>query len=151
MHGLHAAAEAVSVVQVDGDGDAGLLCRDPAQRGEVVQVGILDGARGGLHDDRRPAVLGRANDRHDELEVLHVECADRVVSGLCVQEHFLGGGKHVALLLVCVRRSSGFSGTFGSPGLWVAGPWACVWPHCRDGLGGPWHTFPSSFVDWPGK
>ena len=98
VHGLDAAVEAVAVVEVDGHGDARGVGGHLAHGGEVVEVGVLDGARGGLHDDRALLVLGGLDDGHDELEALDVEGADGVVPRLGVEQHLLGGDEHLVLL-----------------------------------------------------
>ena len=98
MHGLDAAVEAVAVVEVDGHGNLGGVGGDLAHGGEVVEVGVFHGARGGLHDDGGLLVLGGLDDGHDELEALDVEGADRVVPGLGVEQHLLGGDEHMVLL-----------------------------------------------------
>ena len=97
VHGLDAVVEAVAVVQVDGHGYAGGVGDDLAHGSEVVEVGVLDGARGGLHDDRGLLVLGGADHGHDELEALGVEGTDGVVPGLGVEQHLLGSDEHVVL------------------------------------------------------
>ena len=122
VHGLDAAVETVAVVQVDGDGDAGLLGGHLAHGGKVVEVGVLDGAGSGLHDDRGLAVLGGLDDGHHELEALDVESAHGIVAGLGIEQHFLGGYEHLNSLrlplfrhrvslaaIVCARGSPGLA------------------------------------------
>ena len=92
--GLHAAVVAVTMVEVQRHGHVGAGGSGGHHAVEVVEAGSLDGAGGGLHDDRGLGLLGGGEHGHDELEALDVEGADRVVVCLGVEEHLLGGDEH---------------------------------------------------------
>ena len=92
--GLHAAIVAVAVIEVQGHGHGGALSGGLDHAVEVIETGLLDGARGGLHDDGGLGLLRGGQDGHDELEVLDVEGADGVVVLLRVEQHLLGGYEH---------------------------------------------------------
>ena len=87
---LHSQLEAVAVIEVHGNRNGCTLCGSLGHGKVVVQTGVLDGGRGGLHDDRRAAFLSRLHDCHHHLHVFYVECTDRIVTGLRTQEHFFG-------------------------------------------------------------
>lgn len=92
--GLHAAIIAVAVIEVQGHGHGSALSGGLDHAVEIIEAGLLDGARGGLHDDGGLGLLRGGQDGHDELEVLDVEGADGVVVLLRVEQHLLGGYEH---------------------------------------------------------
>ena len=96
---LHAAVIAVTMIQVQRHGNLGALGRSLDHAVEVIETGSLNGARSGLHDDRRLGLLGSLEHSHDELEVLDVEGTHTVVVLLCVEQHLLGGNEHDRSLL----------------------------------------------------
>ena len=119
---LHAAVEAVAVVEVQCHGNACGVGSHANHGGKVVEVGVLDGARRGLHDDGGVLVLGGLDDGHHKLEVLHVERTHGVVAGLGVEQHFLGCDEHRAL------PSRAHGGCRGSSLSATRLYRACLWP-----------------------
>lgn len=107
MQRLHAAVEAIAVVEVEGYRHRGGVSCALDHSGEVVEACVLDRAWCRLHYDRRAPLLGCTDDSHDELEVLHVEGAYGVVAFLRVQKHLLGGDEHFVLLHASFRDANG--------------------------------------------
>ena len=78
------------VVQVQGDGQAGVGNGGLNQLHEVAVLGILPGAGGNLKDDGRLGLQGGLGDALDYLHVVDVEGADGVAALVGLPEHFSG-------------------------------------------------------------
>ena len=81
--------EAVTMVQVQRDGDFGIFNDGSLdQLHEVRVVGIGAGALGNLQDDRRLQLAGSFGDALNDLHVVDVESADGVAAVVGLLEHF---------------------------------------------------------------
>ena len=81
--------EAVTVVQVQSDGDFGIFNDGSLdQLHEVRVVGVGTSALGNLQDDGRLQLAGSFGDALNDLHVVDVESADGVAAVVGLLEHF---------------------------------------------------------------
>ena len=95
-----AGLEAVAVIQVQADGQAGLDDGSLHQLHQVGVVGVGPGALGDLEDQRGADFLGSLGDTLDDLHVVDVEGADGIAAVIGLLEHFFRSYKgHWKVLL----------------------------------------------------
>ena len=83
----------LTVVEVDTDGQVGILNSSLDELHEVNVLGVLAGAGGNLQDESGVELLGSLGDALDNLHVVDVESADGVAVGIGMLEHFFAGNQ----------------------------------------------------------
>ena len=95
--------EVGAVVQMQNDGQAGVLHGGFHQLAQVHGLGVLPGPGGGLEDDGGPHLGGRLGDPLDDLHVVDVEGADGVPTLIGFFEHFGRSDQWHDLQLLCFK------------------------------------------------
>jgi hypothetical protein len=86
-----AGLEAVAVVQMQADGQAGLNDGGFHQLDQIGVVGVGPGALGDLEDQRGVDFLGSLSDPLDNLHVVDIESTDGITAIVGLLEHFGSG------------------------------------------------------------
>ncbi len=95
-----------AVVQMQGDGQAGIGNGGLHQLGEVDMLGVLAGAGGNLEDDGGLLLGGGLGDALDDLHVVHIEGADGVATLIGFFEHLGSSDKRHNGSLLTQKNSS---------------------------------------------
>ena len=95
---LNAAVKAVTVIKVKGYRNGCLFSSTTNHCCKVIKVCILNGARGGLKNNRGAALFCCFNNSHYKFKVLNVKGANSVMASLRVKKHLLSSNKHLLLL-----------------------------------------------------
>ena len=85
--------EAVTVVQVEADGQTGFDDGRLYQLNEIGVVGVGPGTLGYLENQRRVDLLGGLGDPLDDLHVVDVEGADGIAAVIGLGKHFFCSNK----------------------------------------------------------
>ena len=95
--------ERVAVVEVDADGQPGVLNGGFDELHQINMLGVVARARGNLQDQRRVFLHRRFGDALNDLHIVDVERADGVAALIRFFEHFRGCNKwHNKYLLLMI-------------------------------------------------